>query len=91
MERLSDDPEFKAAMRAMLNGELFQPDLFRFRMGPVIVVGWKWGMWFRVFGYGLHLKDSKYHFKHFAERSGHMKAYYFGRLRVMFLTRKGLP
>ncbi len=49
----------------------------------------RWGFWFRVAGYGLHIQSSKGISPLFSERYGHRKAWYFGGLR--FEALKPLP
>lgn len=46
---------------------------------------WWWGFWFRVLGYGLHVKLSSGHIPLFSERYGYRKAWYFARLRIEVL------
>ena len=36
----------------------------------------RWCFWFRIFGYGLHIKLAKGHRPLFSERFGHRKAHY---------------
>lgn len=47
--------------------------------------GWRWGFWFRVRGYGLHVKAAKGHEPLFSERYGYTKAWYFAGLRFEYL------
>lgn len=44
-----------------------------------------WGFFFRVWGYGLHIKRAKGHIPLFSERNGYKKAHYFFGLRFMCL------
>ncbi len=44
-------------------------------------------IWFRFYGYGLHVKLAKGHRKLFSERNGYRKAYYFCGLRFELLGR----
>lgn len=47
--------------------------------------GFRWGLWFRVFGYGLHIKLKRGHVPLFSERYGFRKALYLGPFRVEVL------
>ncbi|CAB5212482.1 hypothetical protein UFOVP194_20 [uncultured Caudovirales phage] len=63
-----------------------------------MTIGFRWAFfyidkdgyfYFRILGYGLHIKPSKNHVKLFSERYGYKKAYYFAGLRFEFLKPKG--
>ncbi len=47
---------------------------------------WSRGFWFRVFGYGLHVKLRAGHVPLFSERYGYRRAYYVGPLRIEVLS-----
>lgn len=38
--------------------------------------GWRYGFWFRVFGYGLTIERAKYHHKVFSERYSYRRPLY---------------
>lgn len=59
-------------------------------MTPFCVHFWRRGFWFRIYGYGLHVKLSKDHVKLFGERYGYRKAWYFAGLRFEFLRPSGV-
>lgn len=46
---------------------------------------WKYGFFFRICGYGLHVKSAKGHRPLFSERHGYTKAWYFLGLRFEIL------
>jgi hypothetical protein len=46
---------------------------------------WRWGLWVRICGYGLHIKLAKGHRPLFSERYGHRKALYLFGLRFEVL------
>ena len=46
------------------------------------IMFWKWGFWFRLFGYGLHVKLAKGHQPLFSERYGYRKVWYIMGLRI---------
>jgi hypothetical protein len=46
---------------------------------------WSEGFWFRVCGYGLHVKLAKNHLPLFSERMGYRSALYLFGLRFEFL------
>jgi hypothetical protein len=50
-----------------------------------------WGWWFRLCGYGLHLRDTRNpeHFLLFSERNGLRRLYRFGPFVVKVLRREG--
>jgi hypothetical protein len=48
---------------------------------------WDRGFWFRIFGYGLHIKLRKGHVPLFSERYGYRIAHYIGPLRIEVLRR----
>lgn len=43
---------------------------------------WREGFWFRILGYGLHVKRARDHVKLFSERGGYRKALYACGLRI---------
>lgn len=43
--------------------------------------------YFRVFGFGLHVKDSTKHRAYFSERNGFVKFTHIGKWRIRILTR----
>ena len=43
---------------------------------------WPSGFWFRVFGFGLHIKLRAGHVPLFSERYGYRRAVYIGPLRI---------
>jgi len=49
--------------------------------------GWRWGFWFRIRGYGLHVSLAKGHQPLFSERYGYTKAWYVAGLRIATLLR----
>lgn len=51
----------------------------------------RWGVVFRVRGYGLHIKLARGHVKLFSERYGYRKAYYLAGLRLEVLTPRAAP
>ena len=53
---------------------------------PLEADAWKWGFWFRVFGYGIHVRRIESHDPMFSERYGFTTAYYVFGLRLKFLT-----
>jgi len=42
-------------------------------------------LWFRIYGYGLHIRPSKNFVPYFSERNGYTKAYYIGPVRLEIL------
>lgn len=46
--------------------------------------------WFRLFGYGIHAKDTSIHDLSFSERCGHRKRLVLGNWSFRFLVREGL-
>lgn len=67
---------------------------FAFRLGPLCGSWWRSmgmkqpgpGLWFRLFGRGLHLQDAKGYRPMFSERYGYTTAIYIGRLRIKLLS-----
>ncbi len=53
------------------------------------MMGWRWGFWFRIRGWGLHIKPSRNHVKLFSERFGCRRALYVLGLRIEVLTPTG--
>ena len=53
-------------------------------------MAWDEGFWFRIFGYGLHVKLSKNHNPLFSERNGYRKAWYLLGLKWEILKPYGL-
>lgn len=47
--------------------------------------------WFRVFGFGLHWKDNRFHPPLFSERNGLAKRLHVGPWSIGVLTRRSLP
>ena len=43
--------------------------------------------WFRLFGYGLHWKDTTKHRLYFSERNGYTKGVWLGKFFVTALTK----
>ena len=54
-------------------------------VGPFALCIWGAGFWFRVYGYGLHIKLRAGHVPLFSERYGYRKAHYIGPLRIEVL------
>lgn len=54
-------------------------------MSIFTVYGWPHGFWFRIFGWGLHVKLARGHEPLFSERYGLRKVWYFAGLRFLFL------
>lgn len=57
----------------------------KYRHGPFECMAWDRGFWFRVFGYGLHVKLRAGHVPLFSERYGYVSVAYIGPLRFMAL------
>jgi hypothetical protein len=56
------------------------------RLGNAFAVCvWPRGFWFRLFGYGPHVKARAGHVPLFSERYGYRKALYIGPLRIEWL------
>ena len=46
---------------------------------------WRWGFWFRIAGWGLHIKPARGHVKLFSERYGYRRVLYALGLRIEVL------
>lgn len=61
-------------------------------VGPFFMSLWSRGMWFRLWGYGLHVKLRAGHEKLFSERYGYRRALNVGPLRFEVLKpSEGMP
>lgn len=47
-------------------------------------------LWFRIFGYGLKIKDTTKHMLLFSERNGYSKGIQIGKWRVGVLKKNGI-
>lgn len=62
-------------------------DVAGIRRPAVSAMFWRRGFWFRVFGWGLHVKLARGHVPLFSEHYGYRRAWYVAGLRIEVLRR----
>lgn len=68
------------------NSKSFDLELFGIRLFSSYLIS---GLgWFRIFGFGLHWKDTTMHRMNFSERNGYKKALKIGTYRISYLSRR---